>query len=298
MKRILMCMLFSVIAYAPNTYGCDFCGSSNSASGSFDQFGQNNENAIGIAWAVNSLSNRNDEASDFAYVLNTWSISGTYAIKEVIVLNTVLPFQLLNSELNGLKRNDFGLGDLSFSASYLALDKAKEKEGKIRNHKLSITLGLEFPTGRYQEDIDESQLGYQLGSQSWDGIFNVGYSFILNQWGVHIHQFAKINGQNKFNYRFGHQYLSGLGLSYKIKLKDAFLTPRTGLKWLYQRRDAVNGLFENLTGGKFLHYNIGANFNFYNYTLSASSSIPILSKTNYGTRSIGSEFKIQFLYTF
>jgi hypothetical protein len=174
-----------------------------------------------------------------------------------------------------------GIGDPNMLVLYNLINTTGDMT-RSWQHTLQVGGGLKFPLGDYRAYDGEEILNrnFQPGTGSLDFLFTTNYVLRYNLWGVGIESAYKLNGKNKYDYRFGNQFNAGMNFFYWLGFGNSGLMPMAGL---YYERSAVHKedhyKLDN-TGGHILMSNLGLQASVRQLTFNFSYQVPLYQHYN------------------
>lgn len=223
---------------------------------------QLNKSIVGIRYnyALFNSAHPTSLGNEFAGVatsdnFHSIEVFGRYNVKERFHITAVVPFKVSYQQASTGNTTNYGLGDLVLMGQFLAIN-PKLCTGKNDQHQLRIGVGLKFPTGSFNKNVNESLLhaNLQNGSGSLDVLLSAIYTLRVKNWGMNTEIGYRINTRNSNQYQFGNRANAKLTAFYWWKLKENFtLLPTLGLA--FEHGEA------NIDGKKTAPYTGGYGFN-------------------------------------
>jgi hypothetical protein len=270
---------------------CDFCGG-GSIGLDIGVLSGNNGNYIGLQTAANQYKGLTEDAQT-TWLMN-WTLKGGYAPVEKVQLAVFLPVYLQVNPGPGTGRA--GIGDLLLMAVYHPLEKWQYEKELV--HKITLSGGIEMPTGMYREQSEMLMETIPFGSKSVDFLAGVNYMFGVKRYTLSIAALGKYNLRNKYDYRYGKSLESILQHSYRFTVKDGSLQPFAGWKFNVQSRDVSGNFYRDFTGGKVFSQLVGMQWSYYNYRIAAQAEIPLYQDLKNINLKNGNTYSLQFSYHF
>jgi hypothetical protein len=276
MKLYSSLVLFIFFSYISKSSACDVCsGVSNGFN--LDISGQQTTNSVGIGYRYIPFKTLNENTSNLS-MINMVDVYGSYSpVKNFVIISSISYIHSIIKEQES-RQTFSGLGDMSLLFNYKALSKIPEKNSNIK-HELSFVAGLELPTGKYINDVDNLPL-QQTGSRSVDFLSGVNYQVSLGDWWISNSNILKINTTNKFEYRFGNSYWSAIYAAYSIKKTKHLIRPMVGMDVLHQQRNVKENIYQNMTGGTLIRSVAGLGYKINDFQISFLTQIPIYQDMN------------------
>lgn len=276
MKLYFLLSFFFFFTYISKSSGCDVC-SSVSNGFNLDISGQQTTNSVGIGYRFIPFKNSTEANSNLS-MINMVDVYGSYSpVKNFVIISSLSYIHSIIKEQE-LKSTFSGLGDMSLLFNYKALSKSPEKNSNIK-HELSFVAGIELPTGKYVNDVDNLPL-QQTGSRSVDFLAGVNYQVSLGDWWISNSNILKINTTNKYDYRFGNSYWSAIYAAYSLKKTKHLIRPMIGIDALHQQRNVKEDIYQNMTGGTLLRSVAGTSYKVKDFQISLLTQIPIYQGMN------------------
>ena len=281
-KSLLLIILMSSVTKDANA--CDICGC-RFGGYYFGIIPQYQSHFIGVRYNFSRfnamIDNRFAEDEYSQDTFHRMELMGAYTVSEKFQLSFVLPYVLNNMDGNLQQAEVNGVSDPSILALYNIINTGDDMNDPWK-HTLQIGGGLKFPLGAYQDYHDDEILNrnFQTGTGSLDFLLTTNYVLRYNLWGMGIEAAYKLNGKNKYDYRFGNQVNAGMNFFYWFGLGNSGLMPMAGL---YYERSAVHKedhyILDN-TGGDILMSNLGLQASVRQLTFNFSYQAPLYQHYN------------------
>ncbi len=276
MKLHFLTTLLIFFIYLSSSSACDVCsGVSNGFN--LDISGQQTTNSIGIGYRYIPFKNQSESSANLS-MINMVDVYGSYSpVKKFVIISSLSYIHSIIRDQE-TRQTFSGLGDMSLLFNYKALSKTPEKNSNIK-HELSFVAGLELPTGKYVNDVDNLPL-QQTGSRSVDFLSGVNYQVTLGDWWISNSNILKFNTTNKFDYRFGNSYWSAIYAAYSIRKTKHQVRPMIGLDVLHQQRNVKENIYQNMTGGTLIRSVVGVSYKINDFQISLLTQVPMYQAMN------------------
>ncbi|WP_274474319.1 transporter family protein [Mangrovimonas aestuarii] len=245
----------------PEEFFCDLCGCSTS-SGSFGFGTLNNTNFLGARYIYQTFESKDgifNNSPNSNESFNTYQVWGQVPIYKTFYATAIVPYQDLYRNFEDHQEHIKGLGDINLMGWYRLTFYKKKKEGELyltnepeeSGHKLQFGIGVKLPTGEFENAYaDRINLGFQVGTGSWDGIFSIAYNYSGKRFGLSTLTTYYLKGENKYDYRFGNQFSYSANVFYNIAGKKTSVMPFVGLNGdVYDSIVQYDQIVPNTNGG-------------------------------------------------
>lgn len=264
---------------------CDGCGGSLGA-GYFGILPQFQSHFIGFkysaAWfnasVVYNSKYLEDQYSTDRYV--TTEFMARYAVNKRIQLLVNIPYLSNVSEGSSESLRVNGIGDPRLTAYYRLLNTSETSVAPLQ-HALLIGAGLKFPLGEFKRkgivdgEIDFINENVQLGTGSLDYFFSLVHTTKYQNTGLKLESAYKVNGKNRFDYRFGDQFNLSTVFFQWIKIKKSVFIPSAGIYYERAEKHFDAGVRPFNTGGKALFASFEAQLYVKQFTIGAAYLSPM-----------------------
>jgi hypothetical protein len=258
MKKVILIFVFA-LSFWVSSFACDICGCGvgNNYIGILPDFKQK---IIGLRFRYNSMLShigvdgvRTYLTTDETY--RTLELYGGWNIGKHFRAMATVPYSFNERENRGTTSRKNGMGDISFTVYYQLLNSRKMFRQKLLVQNLFIGAGMKLPTGKYNPadkgNTSESGNLFQLGTASVDYTITAMYDLRVQDIGINVNGSYKINGTNKYEYRYGNKLTATTQLYYKYKMKNNLsLAPNAGILYENGKTDTDNGFRVDISGGK------------------------------------------------
>lgn len=214
--------------------------------------------------------------------MNTLDLFGRFALPKRFYISAFLPVHILHETYTGSNTRVAGLGDASVLLQYAIFD-PKKCNGKKSKHQLRLGAGIKAPTGKFSITPDGMfTTDLQLGTGSWDFLFNAVYTYRFKQFGFNATASYKKNLTNAGQFRFGDKIRGGIEAFYLVKLPNAVtFMPKLGTHYEYAFMNINAGEKLTYTGGQNLYADAGFDVYYKNFAFSMSVSPTLYNVYNW-----------------
>ena len=294
MKKILVAMALVASLARLNAQAC-CC---TSAGGSYSILPNIDEHIIGMRYTHSNWSsttypvmNMNMDGMNMSMMgngiptienMNTIDLFGRFVLPKRFYISAFLPVHILHESYTGSNTRAMGLGDVSMLLQYALFD-PKKCNGHPSKHQLRFGVGLKAPTGKFNMTPDGMYTtDLQLGTGSWDVMFNAIYTFRYKQFGFNASASYKKNTANTDKFRFGDKTGGALEAFYIVKLPGSLsFMPKMGAHYEYAFRNYNAGEKLTYTGGQNLYADAGFDIYYKNLAFSMSISPTLYNVYNW-----------------
>ncbi len=144
---------------------------------------------------------------------------------------------------------------------YLAKYRLYRSTDHQASDNLAILAGLEFPTGKHDED--DLPMSMQLGSGSWDPFVGIAGTLERARWKFNATVFYQYNGPNEDDYAFGDKFAFDLSVGNRFWIEPypgPAASVGVGFRWIHEGYAKLDGDSLPDTGGDHLLARIGVVF--------------------------------------
>lgn len=253
---VVLCLLF----FIPKLQACDGCGCSLSSL-YFGLTPNQSAHYVGLWWQYQryrSLGNYGSERNESLEHFNSFEIRLRYQVNSRLSILGILPYANHHRQIEGFSSNLKGLGDVITLASYRLFSTSDSLHHNLR-HRLAIGLGIKAPTGQSNRpsELDYINPNFQLGSGSWDFLFNLNYTLRWSNLGINTDVTYQWNTANNNDYKFGNRINAAISAFYMTSLKQWEFMPNFGLFLEQAEWDVQENYFRTNTGGHALFGTVG-----------------------------------------
>lgn len=203
-----------------------------------------------------------------------------YGATQDLAFFAVVPFLRRSLEVEGLERNEFGLGDIEFLARYTVFQ--INQAGKT--FRIAPIVGLEVPTGTDQSSDGLGVLPppLQLGSGTFDPSVGVVLTRQTLKDNLSASLVYQVNTEaNDVN--FGDEASIDLAYKYRIfpdSIETGFLFAGLESNLSVQNRDRVSGIADGNSGGTLLFLSPSIQYITERFNLEGAIQIPVVQALN------------------
>jgi hypothetical protein len=232
MKRLIILTLILLVSLTPSARACSVCGCGvgNYHYGILPQF---RKNFAGIRYRYSSYISTLDDSHAEAYSYETFQsgeLWGRFYPAKRIQAFVFVPFNFNErkegSHISTLK----GLGDIVVSANYNLIN-TYDSLNDVLKHNLLVGGGLKLPTGEFRtlENGLTVNQNFQLGTGSFDFLFNLIYTARYKNLGLNTELSYSLNTTNKDEYRFGNATRGAMTAYYVLDANELTIMPNVGI---------------------------------------------------------------------
>jgi hypothetical protein len=207
-----------------------------------------NKHVIGVRYTYKNLfaetRSLNDELDGMRTdeKVNTMEVFGRFNLHKQVQLSVFLPFSYIHEVSTISDHKKGGLGDMTFLLQYSVLDPLK-CNGKQSKHQLRLGAGTKLPSGQFEQNASNLyNTSVQLGTGSFDFIFNTIYTYRYKKFGLNATAAYKLNTVNPQRYRFGNKVDGGANVFYVTEWKGVKFMPSLGVTYSHVFENYHNGL--------------------------------------------------------
>lgn len=235
---------------------CDICGS-NTSNTIVDFNGGQPKNYLQYSTFVKKVK-FNDPSNDLSSSL-MWGqmITAAYSPHKKVEIKAVLPVLYLNNSMKtSITTHNFGLGDVLVQGTYQVWEKLPF-ENRSWSQFLSVSAGIELPTGSYVVSEDPLLSNISFGSKSLD--FVLGASYRINKFKGNwvAGSIVKLNTINKEKMLYGNTYSVYQQGTYEVWSKKHKLTVLAGVRYDFNERNILRSIYQSKSGGHVVQSLIG-----------------------------------------
>jgi hypothetical protein len=238
----------------------------------------------GLWWQHQQYESNFDLADNTEEWFNTIELRTRLNISPRLQVLAILPYQYHLRSTEGRLNTISGLGDMTLMGSYPLL-RSKDSLGVKLRHQLRFGAGLKAPTGSFRAIGETASINpnFQVGSGSWDALFNLSYMARLNDFGVNVDATYKLNSANANDYSFGDRLNGALNFFYFQNLGKIEIMPALGLFYEQADWDVQKNYYRTHTGGHALFTTLGLESYFGIYNLGLNYMYPIQAEWSNGS---------------
>ena len=278
MNFIAKCLLAVVlfIATAGAASACNACGGAAIGGGS-SLLEQSSSNLIGIGFGHQGFKQDLHDRS-VTDNFNQVTLWGKVKLLNDVFLKINIPYGINNRNDGENKHSLKGLGDLRISAEYIIINSFENNEMNIKN-RLAIGSGIKAPSGKNAilEDGWIIPTNFNIGTGSWDFLFNTNYTITGGEAGANIDLNYRLTTKNESRIKSGNQLTADVFGFYKLTAGKVTLIPFAGAYAESVGENKINEFPEYGTGGFGLFSKTGAEVYLNNVGCSAQYKIPLIN---------------------
>jgi len=259
---IRIVLTFLICWVAPrSSIACDICGCGvgNDYIGILPDF---HKHIFGVRYRHNSLWSHLGVGGQRTYLTssehyNTTEAWGGWNITEKFRVMAAVPYSINRRSNEEATRTKSGVGDVSLSAFYQLMNKRQPAGNKLLVQSLWLGGGIKLATGSY-DPADRNASGesanlFQLGSGSTDFSLNGMYDLRVQDAGINLGAYYKINTANRYDYRYGNKLNLNGQAYYKFRIANQLmLAPNAGVQYEQAGTDVDNDVLVTVSGGNLL----------------------------------------------
>lgn len=261
-KYIILMMLF-----IQKSYACDFCGCSPSVMSS-DLSNLQPQTSVSTTTSYKKYHYLKSDVGLQQTHIVAQQISISYAPKNWVELRTTLPLVFMQNNYATVAEKKFGIGDMNIFASFKAWSKSPLKHKRKLGQQLNFGVGVELPTGKNIQSLQEISQQFMFGSKSVDVLFSAIYSLSIKKFGFITSGFVKVNTPNKSEIRYGNNFVFQLIGNYSANTKRCMLMPNIGVKVDYTQKNIYRHIIQSKSGGYALYATYGLDIMVKNWNFS------------------------------
>ncbi|MGJ7032605.1 transporter [Niabella hirudinis] len=244
-----------------SSMACDICGCGvgNDYIGILPDF---HKHIFGIRYRHNALWSHLGVGGQKTYLTsseyyNTAEAWGGWNITQKFRVMAAVPYSMNRRSNEDGTRTKSGMGDVSLSAFYQVINKRQPAGNKLLVQSLWLGGGVKLATGAYnpsdRNTAGESANLFQLGSGSTDFSLNGMYDLRVQDAGINLGAYYKINTANRYQYRYGDKLNLNAQAYYKFRIAgQLMLAPNAGVQYEYAKTDIDNDVLVTVSGGNLL----------------------------------------------
>ena len=206
-----------------------------------------------------------------------------YGTTQDLALFAVVPFLNRSLDVEGLERNEFGLGDINFLARYTVFQ--IDQAGKT--FRIAPIVGLKVPTGSSQSSDEFGLLppSLQLGTGTFDPSFGIIFTRQTLNDNLSASFVYQINTEAN-NINFGNDASIDLAYKYRVfpqAIKSGFLFAGLESNLSIQNRDRVAEVVNMDSGGTLLFLSPSIQYITERFNVEGAVQIPVIQALNGNT---------------
>lgn len=277
-KKIIIPVAFIMLPVY-SAFACNQCGCQSSV-GYTGLLNYSNSNFISLQYMYSGMHTSDsitggDVMSEYASIMVTGGVqlfSGKWSMQYYI------PFamnQYQDADADLFKNS--GLGDAGWINHFQIL-KSNDTSNAFWN--LFLKAGIEFPTGNFYSTYREDDVPATIstGSDSWDIMTGLRFSYSKNNLGIYGNYLFKYNTENAEHYTYGNQHIATALASYKFMAGNSTITPLIGVIAEFIDYNTFYGYDQHGTSGNNIFATSGLDFNLGNLNMGCNFDLPVYSK--------------------
>lgn len=282
--KSLLLLLLLALSFAQNADACSICGCASGANynGILPQY---RKNIIALRNRYRSFDQsvkQNGSYLNSTYTYSSYELWGRIYLKDRIQFFFTLPYSV-----NTLNDKDgtstlTGINDLSVQINYNLINTTFDTSRvHTVQHNLLIGGGVKLPTGKYQQRNKQDamyQENFQTGSGAFSYLGSIIYNVRYRKVGLNADVNYIYNTANELKYAFGNQFTASLGAFAWLKKGQFSFLPNTGIFYEKLERDIRNGVYNTLSGGYALNYNIGTDIYYKSAFVGMTFQTPVVQE--------------------
>lgn len=210
---------------------CDACGCSASG-GSMGFASMLNANFVGVRYFNQRYATTDGLYTNSAWYsekFNTVQAWARIPIIENVQLSVLVPYHFHERDTEKGLQSISGLGDITLMGMYRVYQ--TKKDSTVFVHTLQLGGGVKIPSGSFdQANSGSVNPSFQLGTGSWDYLFNAEYTIKRKRFGLSTLMNYVVKSENAKSYRFGNQFNYAGTLFYVYEDENEFsIAPQLGL---------------------------------------------------------------------
>lgn len=212
----------------------------------------------------------------------TYTFEAQYYINTRLLVNAKIPWiQKTRTENQLLTDAKSGLGDITLSGKYHLFNSDLYQQVQSRQHRFLIGAGTTLPVGSYNDFSENGEIEPHLqpGSGAINVRFTADYLFSMPNWSFYTKAIYQLNTANKYNYKYGDQFLISTNVSYRQAIADLLLSPNLGLQYEQHQQDFMdNAPSSEDNAAKIVAAAIGLQITYKHLSTSFTYSKPIVQQ--------------------
>jgi hypothetical protein len=261
-KKIFLSLVV-VSSFVFESQACSICGCASGANynGILPQY---RKNIIALRNRYRGFDQsvmQNGSAINSSYTYSSYELWGRIYLKDRIQFFFTLPYSVNTLNDKDGRSTLSGINDLSVQINYNLINTTFDTSRvHTVQHNLLIGAGVKLPTGKYQQRNKQDvmyQENFQTGSGAFSYLGSIIYNVRYRKVGLNADLNYIYNTANELKYAFGNQFTASLGVFAWLRKGEFSFLPNTGVFYEKLDRDIRNGVYNTLSGGYALNYNIG-----------------------------------------
>lgn len=301
--RIILTAVVSLGLYS-TILACDVCGCSVGGNyfGILPQF---HRHFIGIRHQYREFQSVHpalfaDEpalvSQEYYHTTELW---GRFVPHRRIQIFGFVPYNNYSKTENGIMQSVSGLGDASLMVHFVLFNSGDSLK-RAWKHALQAGGGIKLPLGESNRLQTDGTIipNLQAGTGAFDVPLSLIYTTRYKRWGMNAELSYRFNGTNERAYHFGNRMSSALRFFYWQNLRRLSVLPNLGATFEYARRDRVNDLPQEFTGGQSLMLSAGVDVYYNRCSMGFSARQPAVQNLGDGQIKSRTQVAAHFIYLF
>ncbi len=274
--RELFFLLIITLVSSAHTYSCEMCGV-HSGGNSISMIPQWCNHFASIQYQYNEYktfenSGNTDASKTGASYYNKAVFLAGVRLSKSLQLLAVVPYQY-NTRITVAAKNIYkGIGDITLVGTTTIFSRTNSLK-----QNLIAGAGVKTPTGHH--DVNDSLLGLQPGTGSWDFLLYANYGVSKGNNGAIAEASYTFTLPDAAEYKFGNNLMAKLTYYYIFRSRKLQILPSGGVKYQYLLHDYVNynkKWLDEGTGGSIMSLCIGARLQKGNTGLMLNTTLPLI----------------------
>ncbi|MDB5256561.1 MAG: hypothetical protein JWM14_1256 [Chitinophagaceae bacterium] len=282
-KSLLLFLLLTT-TFLPDVQACSICGCASGANynGILPQYRKNIIAFRNRYRAFDQSVKQNGTYLNSTYTYSSYELWGRIYLKDRIQFFFSLPYSVNTLNDKDGQSTLSGINDLSVQVNYNLINTTFDTNRvHTVQHNLLIGGGVKLPTGKYQQRNKQDvmyQENFQTGSGAFSYLGSIIYNVRYRKMGLNADINYIYNTANELKYAFGNQFTASLGAFAWLKKGEFSFLPNTGVFYEKLDRDIRNGVYNTLSGGYALNYNLGTDVYYKNVFVGATFQTPVVQE--------------------
>jgi hypothetical protein len=282
--KSLFLFILLAVSYVPEVQACSICGCASGANynGILPQYRKNIIAFRNRYRAFDQSVKQNGSYLNSTYTYSSYELWGRIYLKDRIQFFFTLPYSVNTLNDKDGQSSLSGINDLSVQINYNLINTTFDTSRvHTVQHNLLIGAGVKLPTGKYQQRNKQDamyQENFQTGSGAFSYLASIIYNVRYRKVGLNADVNYIYNTANELKYAFGNQFTASLGAFAWLKKGQFSFLPNTGVFYEKLDRDIRNGVYNSLSGGYALNYNLGTDVYYKSVFIGATFQTPIVQE--------------------
>ena len=293
-------LIFGIsLLWSLDSKACDACGCSLMGNRT-PLLSASNKSYLTVGWQSSGFKSIAEQSIGSIDQFRVLDISSQYYFNDKLSVMASVPYKFNSRNLNNVRREVNGLGDIRFHAAYSFLQ--KQIEDKKPGLFLQGNAGISIPTGEYDPHIHDSDLPENFNPGNGSLGFSAGLTFTVTKpaGGIEFDNNSTYYLPSTAGYQFGGQYSSRLTFYGNVHVRQKLIwLPFVGLEYQHVSKDQyANGITVEETGGNNLLGTIGTQIKTGPLLISGFINIPIIDQYANQTVELQQQFRLSATYIF